>query len=168
MALVQKSLQRLGRLLSDLKFRTLTLINEYATGTYTARCSRSDLLSISGMLPQRGQSSDASFDDRKAEIMARFRLGSRQFSLALTKLQTCREMNAILGVETPLVHLSDADIEWIVSEWRHVHPKWDPSAKPEGLVFGDPDSLEQIREHLETDRAAVATIADHGGTARRS
>lgn len=158
--LMRISLHRLQNLLTELKYRTLSLVDEHATGTFTACCSRSDLLEIARALPPRVDWDKEYFDERKAEITKRFGLGSRQFSLALKKLQECREMKGIIGVETPLLHISDETILWVISEWRKVHPKRDPDEKDEGLAYFDLARIEKLLENDDVERAAIKEVAN--------
>ena len=51
--LIRDSLRELEKLISALKYRTMDFIDERAAGSYTNRCSRTDLLAITRILPRR-------------------------------------------------------------------------------------------------------------------
>ncbi|RWQ69327.1 MAG: hypothetical protein EOS85_29375 [Mesorhizobium sp.] len=158
--LIQASLRLLQRLVADLQYRTVDFLSERATGSYTGRCSRSDLLAIAKLMPSRDQWSTEEFDLQKALIKERFGLGNRQFSLALDKVQENREMAAILGVETSLLHLSDEDIVGIVADWRRVHPKREAPADGLSLDYFAVGRFEEMREHMAVLADVVTRLAE--------
>lgn len=156
--LVQRSLRQLQKLLSELKYRTLAFGEEIGTGSVTASCSRSDLMEIARTLPPRDDWGETYFDDRKAEIKSRFNIGSKQFTDALNKIQTNREMKAIIGVETPLLHLTDDDVLWVVRQWRTIHPERKRDEGDLGLDYFDLARFEHIREDLQLYTDAVEAL----------
>ncbi|TPI28304.1 hypothetical protein FJW08_21250 [Mesorhizobium sp. B3-2-1] len=158
--LIRASLRILQRLIADLQYRTVDFLSERATGSHTTHCSRSDLLAIAGLMPPRDQWNTEQFDLQKAVIRERFGLGNRQLSLALDKVQENREMAAILGIETSLLHLSDEDIVGIVADWRRVHPKRETSADSLGLDYFRAGRFEEMREHLVILADVVGTLAE--------
>ncbi len=120
---IRASLSDLSEILSVLRNRTLTFIDERETGTFTNRCSRRDLLTIAQLMPRRDFWAGALFDQQEEVVKPRFNLSKRQFSKALDAIQGNREMKAILGVETNLLHISDDEVVWIVDQWRRLHPE---------------------------------------------
>ncbi|MER9240665.1 hypothetical protein [Mesorhizobium sp. M0633] len=158
--LIQASLRVLQRLIADLQYRTVDFLSERATSSYTSRCSRSDLLTIAKLMPPRDRWNRDEFDLQKSAIKERFSLGNRQFSLALDKVQENREMSAILGVETPLLHLSDEDIVGIVAEWRRVHPKREAPADSSSLDYFGPGRFEAMQEHMAVLADVVTRLAE--------
>lgn len=156
--LVQRSLRELQRLLSDLKYRTLTFKDELGTGSFTAFCSRSDLMEIAKALPPHRDWSESFFDDRKAEIKARFMFGSKHFTEALNKIPTNREMKAIIGVETPLLHLTDDDVRWVVEQWRTIHPERKHGESEIGLNYFDAARFEDMHQSQKLYSDAIDAI----------
>ena len=116
--LIQISLGELQKLLADLKNRTVDFVSEHATGSFTNRCSRSDLIEIAQMIPLRDQWATEVFDKQKAIVKERYGLSNKQFSIALDCIQAIRETRALIGLETDLLHLTDDEIVWIVEQWR--------------------------------------------------
>lgn len=67
-----------------MKYRTVDFIDERATGAFTNRCSRTDLLAIARLMPRRDAWNSQAFDDQKAVAKARYGLSNKQFSLPST------------------------------------------------------------------------------------
>jgi hypothetical protein len=118
---VRASLCQLSDILSVLRNRALLFIDERGTDACTDRCSRRDLLTIAQLLPCRDSWEDAGFDKQKASVKTRYNLSDSDFSEALTVIQSNREWNAILGVETELLHISDDEVVWVVDQWQRLH-----------------------------------------------
>ena len=157
-AVIGHSLVELKGVLNDLKFRTWSLSDEYQTGTYTNWLSRSDLFDIAALLPKRENWSDPSFDDAKDAAMKRFGISKKQFSVALNKMQETRELKAVLGVETPLVHLTDDKAIFLAEQWKIIHPPHEPSDL--GIDFFDADRFEKMFENDEQEKAARQKIQE--------
>jgi hypothetical protein len=155
-AVIGKSLDDLKAVLTDLKYRTWSLCDEFRTGTHTNYLSRSDLFSIAKIVPQRSQWTDQKFDDAREEVKQRFSIGNRQFSLALNKIQETRELKADLGVETPLLHLSDDTAIFLAEQWKIIHPPKEPSELGTSITcFSD---FEKLFENDEAEKQALERI----------
>lgn len=144
--LIRASLRALEKLLSALKYRTVDFIRERATGAITNRCSRTDLLEIARLLPRREAWNTGAFDEQKAAIKERYGLSSKQFSIALDRIQQNREMGSVLGIESNLLHLTDDDAVWVVEQWRRLHPPRDQDEGDVGLDYFDPKRVEGMKE----------------------
>jgi hypothetical protein len=79
---IRASLDGLSEVMTQLKYRLLDLAHERATGSYTAQCSRRDLLEIARILPERSNWRDPAFAGAKAEAMRRISLRACPESLA--------------------------------------------------------------------------------------
>jgi len=119
---VQGSLDEMAKLLSDLKYRIEDLYEEKASGTWTDECSRSDLLSIAELLPSREQWDSEEFAEARRAAMERFELSSRRFSAALKKVEESRAAKLLIGLETPLAHITDEHLQLAVELWGERHP----------------------------------------------
>jgi hypothetical protein len=155
---IRASLSELSEIISVLKYRTMSFLDEHETGACTNRCSRRDLLAIAQLMPRREFWKDAIFDQQKVLIKARFKLSNTQFSKALDVIQSNREMKAILGVETDLLHLSDGEIVWVVERWRRLHPPRDADDNGLGIDPLDPATFERIMEYQATSNEIIAEI----------
>jgi len=157
--LIRASLLALERLLSALKYRTVDYIGERATGAYTNRCSRVDLLEIARLLPRREAWNTGAFDEQKAAIKARYGLSNKQFSIALDQIQQNREMGSVLGIESNHLHLTDDDAVWVVEQWRRLHP---PRAQDDGdlgLDYFDPKRFDGMKERAAAFQEVQKSIA---------
>lgn len=156
--LIQQSLRKLEELISTLKYRTIDFINECATGTYTPRCSRTDLLTIARIIPPHNSWKLSLFDEKKVIVKERYGLGDRQFSKALDSIQGNREMRSILGMESNLLHLTDDDIVSVVGQWRRLHPEREHDEGDLGLDYFDSSRREATVKMAETCREVLTVI----------
>lgn len=154
--LIRSSLHKLQKLLTALKYRTLEFVDERSTGSFTNRCSRTDLMTIAKLLPKRDAWMSDEFDEIKARVNERFGFGNKQFSVALDQIQKSREMNAVLGVETPLLYLTDDDVVYVIEEWRRIHPAHQPDG--EGLDYFDPRRFEGMKKSSNKRKAALEAV----------
>jgi hypothetical protein len=136
--IIQRSLKVLRQILAQLQRGVDEFQDDLPEGTRTPECSRRDLLAIAKLLPARANWITPAFDGAKDLIKARYRLSSGKFSAALDAIQTNREMSALLGVETPLAHLSDEHLRLIAQEWSTCNPPREQSSEDEGagIVLG--------------------------------
>lgn len=144
--LIRASLQELQKLLSALKYRTVDFIEERATGTFTNRCSRTDLLEIARLMPRRDSRNSQAFDDQKTIVKARYGLSNKQFSIALDRIQESREMRSVLGVESDLQYLTDDEIVFVVEQWRRLHPLREQEDSGVFLDYSDIKQLVGMKE----------------------
>ena len=140
---IRESLSELSEIISVMKYRTMSFLDERETGSFTGRCSRRDLLVIAQLMPRRYFWTEPLFDQQKMLIKARYNLSNRQFSKALDVIQSNREMKAIIGVESDLLHISDDEIVWVIEQWKRIHPPRDAN---DNLGTGDFDAA-RLRKH---------------------
>lgn len=153
--LIRRSLAEVGKVLTALKYRVLDFGDERGTGTYTPKCSRADLKAIASLVGDRTSWSDPSFDERKAQVRERFGLGSRKFSDALNAIQHSRELAALIGVETDLLHISDEKAVFTLERWAEVNPPYDPVEADAGV-----DLFERDWEEIRGNRRMARSLAD--------
>jgi hypothetical protein len=158
--LVRASLIVLKEILEAMRYRTIDLVNERATGTFTSKCSRLDLMRIAMSLPPRGQWPEPIFAAAKAEVMARFGIGSRSFSQAIDVIEGNREMGSLVGCEFRLAHLTDEHAEAVINEWSKVHP---PRKSEDDLVvdlhdWRDWDKMKEGWRALAAASKAILSI----------
>jgi hypothetical protein len=156
--LIQASLRDLEKLLSDLKYRTVDFVDEHATGSFTNRCSRRDLIEIAQIMPRRDQWATENFDLQKAVVKERYGLGDRQLSIALNRIQEIAETRAILGIESNLPHLTDDDIAWVVEQWRRLHPPREERKDDPGLDYFDKARFEGMKKQAAVRKEVVTAI----------
>ncbi|TAV04516.1 hypothetical protein [Rhizobium ruizarguesonis] len=144
---IRESLVVLKETLDRFKYRTVDLCNEFRTGTHTNHLSRKDLFAIAKVLPKRWEWSDPKFEVSKTAVKQQYEIGNRQFSLALKLMQQRRELNGILGVETPLVHLSDEKAIFLAEKWQAFHPPREESDLGMDYFSRDFEALRKSREN---------------------
>jgi hypothetical protein len=152
---IRESLAGLSEIISVLKYRTMSFLDERASGSFTSRCSRRDLLAIAQLIPRRDFWTEPLFNQQKALVKSRYNLSNRQFSKALDVIQSNREMKAIIGVESDLLHISDNEIVWVIEQWKRLHPARD---KGDNLSA---DYFEAVRfERMKEERATRIEVFD--------
>jgi hypothetical protein len=119
---IRASLRSLSEVMVRLKHRLSDLAYERTTNSYTAKCSRRDLLEIAGMLPKRSEWREPKFVEAKAAVTKRFNLSGREFSKAVNVIERNREMRCLIGLQTNLAYLSDQSVLFAVEEWARLHP----------------------------------------------
>ena len=152
---IRASLSELSEIISVLKHRTMSFLDEHATGTFTSRCSRRDLLTIAQLVPRRELWRSTIFEQQKALIRSRFSLSNKEFSKALDAIQSNREMKALLGVETDLLYISDDEVVWVSEQWRRLHPRRDEISRNGSNSF-DGISVEAMKAYLATEAEVIA------------
>lgn len=120
--LIQAGVRELRDILDRLMERVARLGQEHVSGTKTAECSRMDLIAIARIVGAKSSWTEDAFLERKADVMAQFGLSSKSFSKALDAIKESRELKNLIGVESELVHLSEAKIVDIVGLWLDANP----------------------------------------------
>ena len=136
---IHTSLDGLNRVMNRLRYRALDLVDERATGSYTAECSRRDLLEIARMLPQASDWDGPAFVEAKAKIMKRFGLSGRRFSKTVDVIKGNREMRCLIGLQTSLAYLSDQNALFTVEQWASLHPARPVGDGPSFVHIGELD-----------------------------
>ena len=158
---IRVSLDGLCKVMTQLKCRLHDLGDERAAGSYTAECSRRDLLEIARMLPKRSEWLEPAFVEAKADVMDRFSLSGPEFSEAVSVIEDNREMRCLIGLETSLAHVSDQNALFAVEQWARLHP---PRTVGDGSRIVKASEIEwhAIVEHgriaLEVDRAILEVL----------
>jgi hypothetical protein len=75
-AVIRASLKQLASIIDALKYRTIDFINERCGSAHTDRCSRSDLTTITKMLPPLAEWNSDAFTIAKEAIKKRFGLAA--------------------------------------------------------------------------------------------
>lgn len=159
--LVRRSIAILGRVLDRLKIRVLDLAEDRLTGSHTRDCSRKDLKQIAEMLGDHSTWRDPDFDDRKAAVRERFGLSSGKFSDAIDAIRASRPLAAMVGLETPLKHLSDEKALVILRLWSEANPPRPDDQTDLGLDYFDRDWAafqEEGRRANQLDRGVLEIV----------
>lgn len=160
---VKEGLDRLYSILDELKYRSYSLTRERQTGTFTNACSRRDLFEITKLLPPRANWNSDAFTVAKNAAIERYKIGSRQFSLALNKIQESRELKSVLGVETQLLHISDEEAALVISEWRRLHPAREDK-EDIGTDYFSPVRLKRSKGYVKDNGQIITGLAERLGS----
>lgn len=156
-AVIRVSLKRLASIINALKHRTIDFVDERRGSAWTERCSRSDLMAITNMLPARAEWNTDAFTVAKEAIKKRYGLSSKHFSDALNVIKANREMNAMLGEETELASLTDAKVIRVIAEWRKLHPLRNPDEVPR-VINGADITPEDLMKDWPVRRAVMSAL----------
>lgn len=154
---IRSSLDRLSEVMEGLKYRVVGVLDERLTGTYTAACSRRDLLEIARMLPNRSEWTGPEFSTAKAAVLERFGLSGGQFSQAIKVIEGNREMRCRIGMPTSLAYLTDQGAIFAVEQWALRHPIR-PSTEF-GVAFGERD-IQALTAYRQVAREANSRILE--------
>ncbi|MCK1715031.1 DUF3775 domain-containing protein [Bradyrhizobium sp. 143] len=159
-AVIRDSLNELSRAVIGLMNRTIDLVQERKSGTYTRRCSRADLREIAGMMPPLAEWSSEAFTEAKNAVKERFSLSNTQFSKAVDAIKDNREFYGMIGGETDLPYLLDDEVMLVVDQWRILHPDRE-GKEPEvvqGGRFRSAGLIANIKKRRECVDALSGTI----------
>lgn len=154
---IRHSLTLLSELLATTKNRVHSLIEERATHTYTAACSRADLFRIAKMLPPRAKWSHPEFAAARADVMRDLDISGGQFSDAVDIIERHRKMGSLLGHEFSLTYLTDDHALFVVREWSKIHP---PRTGGDDLVidFFDPARIRRSRGERKARELVIESV----------
>ncbi len=158
---IRASLETMSGILATMKNRVVDIEQERLTGTHTRDCSRRDLCEIANMLGAHATWTEDSFLERKEAVRKKFGLSSGRFSDAVDKIRGSRELAALVGIETPLIYLSDEKALLALGLWTKAHPVRERKAGDLGIDYFNRD-FEEFEEHRrvawELDEAILNTL----------
>lgn len=158
-AVIRASLFQLQEALKNLKLRAYSQCDEWRTGTRTTHCSRRDLVEIAQSLPPRQNWNSQEFVECKEAIKERYRLGNRQFSQALQKIQETRQLAGLIAIESDLIHLSDEKAEVLLEKWGNLHPPRNSTNDP-SLSYFDERAWGAIEKGRTVEAQVVSEIIE--------
>jgi hypothetical protein len=156
-AVIRSNLKRLASIIDALKYRTIDFVDERHGKTFTARCSRTDLIAITQMLPPLPDWTTDAFTTAKEAIKKRFGLGSKHFSEAVDVIKANRQMKGMLGEETDLPSLTDDKAIRVIEEWRKLHPPRNPDKEP-AIINGADLTVEDLMRDVPVRRKVLTTL----------
>jgi hypothetical protein len=135
------------RLLLDLSQMIDTVVDEYRWGTFTKNLSRHQLRQLAMDLPHRSAWKEASFDDVKAALMAKYKLSSNEICKALNIIQQRHEMAASIGIQVQIPGLTIEALQRFFDHWCKVNELKQIVEPPPPRIVGSEDMYEALREH---------------------
>ncbi|KAA0889928.1 hypothetical protein [Pusillimonas sp. ANT_WB101] len=142
---IHRSLLELSDILKHLNRRTHAFCEEHRTGTFTNRCSRSDLKAIAEVLVDFPGRRGTEYEQFRDDVKARYGLGNKTLLDAIKVIEANREMGALLGMEFSLKRLSDEKIRFAVACWTKLHPPRDPEI-PRVCILKPSDVMWEMRD----------------------
>lgn len=118
-------------------------------------------MAIAGALLPRDRWTDLAFDNVRTAIRERFALSSNELSKACKKIQGTRELAALIGIETPLLFLTDDDVIWVIEQWRRLHPKRSQDDTDIGFDYFDMSRFEKMQERANLYREVIDAVNEH-------
>lgn len=135
------------RLLLALSRMTEKLVEEYRWGTFTKKLSRHQLRQLATELPPRSAWQEASFDDVKATLMAKYKLSSNDFSKALKLIQQRHEMAACIGIQVPIPGFTLEALQRFFDHWCEVNELNHVIEPPPPRIVGSGELHDALRDH---------------------
>lgn len=157
--LVKHSLDKLKVLLEAMRYRTIEFAEELGTKSHTPQCSRKDLLEIAKLLPPKTEWGTPEFSTAKDNIKTLYGLiSNRQCIAALEIIKGNREMGGLIGLEFPLVYLTDEQVVQIVEHWSLRHPARANTSS--GIDFFSRSDREAMMQSLSRDATINARLRE--------
>lgn len=96
-------------ILNDMEVEMSVVLSDVASGSFTTKLNRDELIEIATVLPNRSEWGGSEFVAARARIKARFSLSSNDFQRATKIILGSRWLSYRVGVELPIADLS-ADV----------------------------------------------------------
>lgn len=147
-------------LLEELNRTAVDVVEEYSWGTYTKSLSRLQIRRIAAELPPKATWGEAFFDQVKADLKVKYKLGSKELSTVIDLIRTRHEMAACIGELVPIPGLEVAALERFFDAWC--------SANDVGLVINPrpprivsaADVADAVRDDLHRQEIANTLAAE--------
>ena len=148
------------RLLLALSRMTEKLLKEYRWGTFTKKLSRHQLRQLAMELPPRSAWQEASFDDVKETLMAKYKLSSNDFSKALKLIQRRHEMAACIGIQVPIPGFTLEVLQRFFDHWCKVNELKHVIEPPPPRVVGSGELHDALRDQATRQLSAKALASE--------
>lgn len=103
--------------LDDLHHLSRHLLNEYEWGSFTKQLSRKNLFELASLLPQRSTWVNESFSAKKNELKQRFKIGSKELSEGIKRIESHFELAPLIGVRVPMLGVEEVDVQEFFCHW---------------------------------------------------
>jgi hypothetical protein len=156
--LVKESLLDLRQKLAKLRDCVEEYIQDRQTGTFTQECSRRELREILMILGNYSTWINDDFVTRKGHVCARFNLTGRQFSKAVDKIKSSRELGALVGIERDLIHISDEKVVNALGKWSELNSFRREKSDSDHFDFPDFNQLQEYLTKKQNLREFIASL----------
>ena len=118
---LKESFAVLEAALDDLHHLSRYLLDEYAWGFFTKRLSRKNLFELATLLPRRSAWVNESFGAIKNVLKDRFKIGSKELSESIKRIESHFELAPLIGVCVPMLGVEEVDIQEFFCHWFKQH-----------------------------------------------
>ncbi|KGJ92085.1 hypothetical protein [Thalassotalea sp. ND16A] len=145
-------------LLEELRSLIYSLIDDYNTGSYTSKLSRSQLLEIADELPPKELWHNDAFVYAKQAIKLKYNLSSnRDFNKAIDIIKVNYEMAFLINAPLTLKELTKEDLVKFLECWDVYHPH--KEVNPLGTSIFDYSSR-FVKADVKLEHAALISLKD--------
>lgn len=148
------------RLLLELSRMTVNLVQEYRWGTFTKKLSRHQLRQLATELPPRSAWKEASFDDVKVALKAKYNLSNNDFCKALKLIQQRHEMAACIGMQVLVPGFTLEALQHFFDYWCKVNELKHVIKPPPPRIVGSGELHDAIRDHATRQVSARALASE--------
>lgn len=157
---LKKRFNEVERLLLSLHQMIEKLKDEYRWGTFTKKLSRHQLQQLAAELPPRSTWQEVSFDKSKATLRAKYKLGSNDFSKALTLIQQRHEMAACIDIQVPIPGLTLEALQRFFDRWCEVNELKHTIDPPPPRIVSSSELRDALREDVAQTASAKALATE--------
>jgi len=118
---LKQRFNKLEKLLSELNYLNIELIEEYACGSFTTKLSRQELFELASKLPKRRQWNSAEFAAAKSSLLTVYGLSSNDFCKALNIIQDNYEMSQFIDAVPALEAVTAPVLSAFFDGWIKLH-----------------------------------------------
>ena len=155
---IHSSLRELSEVLKLLKRRTRAFCEEHRTGTFTAQCSRFDLMEMTRSLALVPDRRGDDYAKLRSAFKANYGLGNQTIENAIAVIEANREMGSLLGHSFALKYLSEEKVRFAVAIWEKQHPPR-RNGGPESEVLTARQVMARVRSAPSSHVSGRALIA---------
>ena len=107
--------------LDELHYLSRYLLDEYEWGSFTKWLSRKNLFELASLLPRRSTWVNESFSAIKNTLKGRFKIGSKELSQSIKRIESHFELAPAIGVSVPLLGVKEDDVQEFFLHWFKQH-----------------------------------------------
>jgi hypothetical protein len=134
--------------LDDLHHLSRYLLDEYAWESFTKQLSRKNLFELASLLPRRSTWVNESFGAMKNAYKERFKIGSKELSESIKRIESHFELAPLIGVCVPMLGIEEVDVKEFFCHWfkQYNVPSDQDPVDLEGREWGSDGLFEAIEK----------------------
>ncbi len=155
---LRKQFNTLESALEELHRLNVYLMEEYTQGTFTKSLARHKVFKIATVLPRRTDWSEDSFSSVKTKIKVDFGISGRELSDSIKIIETHFEFAPLIGIEPPLLGVTEKSIDLFLNQWIRLNEK-QAGSEPVVVKFSA-DGFDSLVKDMKAREKAKAEIWD--------